>query len=338
MPKFPETPEPVRPEPVDGIPFTDGHMLLPMERPPKSSAEFAAALLRRLERTLPPGSKPPAGAMSSPNDEPLIPFSGFNKGQRFKSLPELKRAAQEVALVEWNGDPTLPEWSRNGELPLVCHPGPIDLASLNYLSASGHARVERFSQQDQLLSRTERTAVGLMQEMSEWIERAKEVLAQLPTDGRKGMAIRAIENILNETPTAEVTGTSMRSVLELNASPFKEATLRRSDTVRTDLTWQAERILGYRPPADAASPTTSAQGRPTTARELALASILCGLFPEGIQMGPKGVTAAEVLGAETRTMRQAFMGLAFFVAGFFATGFFVLGFLALPLASASRAA
>jgi hypothetical protein len=38
---------------------------------------------------------------------------------------------------------------------------------------------------------------------------------------------------------------------------------------------------------------------------IAYASVLCGLFPEGIRIGPRGVTAPQVLEAERRLIARA---------------------------------
>ena len=73
---------------------------------------------------------------------------------------------------------------------------------------------------------------------------------------------------------------------------FAGSRLRRTDHTRAMIVWEVERLF-------------EKKNCPATARDFALASILCGLFPVAIKIGPRGVTVAQVIDAEVRAMREA---------------------------------
>ncbi len=130
-----------------------------------------------------------------------------------------------------------------------------------------------------------------MQELNDWIKRSRTTLARLlPNDAGGGQALFALHRLLN--PPEEGGGPFPPLSLEREASLFVGWRVRRSDQTRSMIVYEAERLMAQ-------------NGRKATARELALVSILCGQFPEGLKLGGKGRTAAEALEAEQRIMREA---------------------------------
>jgi len=259
---------------------------------PVADAAMTAALLQRLEKR----DREKAGATSvvleiDPEDLP-IPLPSLRKGQRFREIAELRRVTQEWALAEWNAGSQRPPWRRDGALAMVVHPGPAQPEFFAYLSAKGLARVQRFSEMDARLLEAERVAVRLMQDLGAWLKHAKEVVAELRPDDRLGPGAQTLRSVYEDASTRGPAGSSWVPTIEEKTARFIGSRLKRKDWTRTMIVWQVERLIEKK------------QGKATT-RDFALASILCGLFPEGIKLVAKGVTAAEVIDAEVRAMRQA---------------------------------
>lgn len=226
-------------------------------------------------------------------DEPSTDVPTLHSGQRFTSVPELQRAVQETALAEWNSDGKRHPWRRNGATAVYAHPPPIRPDALYYLSKPGVERVRRWSTRDSRIHNVEQTAVILLQQIVSWTKRARKLAASLESDDRGEAAFRMVQSIL----AARFLGNALdlREVcLEEKLAPFAKIRLRRSDYRRQWIVWKIELMF-----------ERNKSGEPTV-RELALASILCGLLPDGVRVGQsRGATAAEVIAAEMRAMRLA---------------------------------
>ncbi len=197
---------------------------------------------------------------------------------RYHALAELLRAVQEAAFHEWNRDPARPAWDREGRLARRVYSGPLDADRLLYLSERGRAEFREKIAQVRARRTAERKAVRLLRQLANWEHgAAAQVESMAHDDGLIGPAM----NLLREM------------VPQLGAvRAWRRVTLFRKDSTRGDLAVDTAQLLKL-------------HGKDATSRDMALASILCGLFPETLKLGREGCTVAEAIGAEVRLMRTA---------------------------------
>jgi hypothetical protein len=164
----------------------------------------------------------------------------------------IQRAAQIEALKRWNDDPpTRPRWDEDGNLAQRLYPGPLDVRLLHYLSAAGRGAVEKASADQQYRRGKERRAVELLQGMAKYAGEAAEL-------------VRSVAGIYSEI------GPAVAELREVTASlpqiaKWKGAKLFRPE-LRGDLAIGVRGLLELR-------------GCDSPPSVLALASILCGEFP-----------------------------------------------------------
>lgn len=207
---------------------------------------------------------------------------------RFTDLTKLKSAAQELALRKWNSSPRRPAWDRNGLLLQRVCPGPVDVDSLYYLAEQARPGLRERFERAARYSKAERAAVRSVRALHKWIAEAKRILATLrASDHGGGPAIFVLKRLF------EPDGLEL-SQLEIAAKFGGNLRLDRTDQTRFDLVHDTVREL-QRNEAEVTAPV------------IACASLLCGLFPEGLRITRKGVTAAEVLQAERRLIARVLL-------------------------------
>ena len=225
---------------------------------------------------------PDVAACPPPPTKPTIDPKFLQKGKRYADVTDLQRAAQEVALAEWN-DGDRPVWDRDGRVIRSYHPGPADLQTLPYLSKEAREGLRPWAENDARVFDAERAAIPHMARLCKWAEKGRQILSKLEADEKghfcPGMA--SLHRLLDSP-----------SDLAQIASAFNglAGVLARKDRMRSLIAAETGRLLRREP----------------TARETALASLLFGMFPtERLKISGNSCTTADVIKAEEELMRRA---------------------------------
>ena len=188
----------------------------------------------------------------------------------------MKFAVQAVALGEWNSNSARPEWGLH--ILRRYSPEPLSVDRLLYLSPPQREALRGWADKDRRYVDLEREAIVLMRELHTWVKRARSILSKRHgDDGVIGSGVIALERLLDPITTVE----------EISAR-FEGAAgeLAYSNRARSNLVRDIPRLLG----------------RKATTRELALASLLFGLFPKADDdvawMGVLGRTVSQAIDAE----------------------------------------
>ena len=246
--------------------------------------------------------------------------------QRF-SGNALAKATQEAALAQWNSDPDRPAWDLNGAMVIALVNAPA--GALYYLSDDGQeplpswvadasadqrADIEetqafsrtfgvaanRYSSvDDQFESACTKALTQLADFLETWSRKTRILIAgQLPSSAalasdRSGRPLGApkfrggysAERLRRLWESSAEQGVGLEGIYKAIAD-LRNRDKRRPPSIRFFIAWETTRMLRR-------------NRRDATARELALAAILCGV------RGPRAAaTPAEAIGAETKAMRQ----------------------------------
>ena len=237
---------------------------------------------KRIDGALPPGNR-----------------AGRPTPEAFAALPDLKRAAQKEALKEWNGDPARPHWDLEGRLARRIYPTELEHEDLHYLSPDGRSQLTAVTGGPRRKRKAERAAIALLRDLAAWCRSADGIAEKCSgDDGMIGPAMDLVRALVGRDPFAELRPTAAPlepgSVLREQIQKWDGVIPFRVDAIRGDLALDAAAELGR-------------HGRVATARDLALASLLCGLFPAAISngLGRTPASVDDVIRAETKAMERA---------------------------------
>ncbi len=219
---------------------------------------------------------------------------GKGRTQRYRDMAALRAAAQEAALEEWNTDPERLPWDRDGIQVKMVSPLTPSPDSLFYLSPGAKSDLGKSFTRESRRRGWERRAATLMRTLARWIDDVDKLLLQAREDeGLIGLGMMDLRTLWYGESSQPGDAPKARDYLARpTVASWRTTRLFPENRLRMEVVAQVFQMMAF-------------QERIPSTRELALASILCGFFPESLGGIQGGYSVAEVIAAEVRAMRES---------------------------------